>query len=50
MTGFYDATQVMMDNFTVFRFLRLTVPSTPVILTVVETESRHKNTPLLDKE
>lgn len=33
-----------------FAFLRLTVPSTPVILTVVETESRHKNTPLLDIE
>ena len=31
-------------------FLRLTVPSTPVILTVVEIESRRKNTPLLDIE
>ena len=30
-----------------FAFLRLTVPSTPVILSLVETSSRHKNAPLL---
>lgn len=50
MTAFYDATQVTMDNFTVFRFLRLTVPSTPVILSLVEIESGCKNAPLLDIE
>ena len=33
-----------------FAFLRLTVPSTPVILSLVEIESGCKNAPLLDIE
>lgn len=33
-----------------FAFLRLAVPSTPVILSLVETSSRRKNAPLLDIE
>lgn len=46
MTAFYDTVQILTNNFTVFRFLRLTLTN----LVTVEIESRHKNTPLLDIE